>query len=497
MNSDWYNMFTTQALTALYFAQGVNSYSEEFLRPLMSATANFTSLEAERFFSRSPKENLDAYGQLLKFNLELLTRLSQGTCKSLGKFNQSELQNLLSTWNDMLQNPSGEAASNYMLKNQQTLQRVMEEYPKAIKEIEPEYGFHFEKDKNSYITETDRFILRKVAPADKGVKTDDSLKPILIIPPFVLGANILAFLPGEKKSYAHSYANKGIPTYIRILKPIDQTPAVQVMTAEEDALDTKMFCEKIKAEHNQEVTLNGYCQGGFSSICNILSGKLDGLVDALITCVTPVDGTRSKGLGSFLKNLPDPFNDLAYGTKTLSNGNKIADGNLMGWIYKLKSIEQSAPLVSFFNDIAMLSATGDRPIKISKTVAALNFWLQNERSDLPLPITEMSFRSYNNPITEDGTLPVKLFGKKLNLKAIEEKKIQWLLCYGESDDLVEKEVALAPLDYLNVEVTPFPKGHVAIATSWSHPESLCSLDSRFGEKQARGPVRFQLDLSGK
>jgi hypothetical protein len=128
-------------------------------------------------------------------------------------------------------------------------------------------------------------------------------------------------------------------------------------------------------------------------------------------------------------------------------------------------------------------------------VAALNYWLQQERSDLPLPITEMSFCSYTTPISSDGTLPVTLFGEKLNIRAIGEKGIPWLLCYGESDDLVEKEVALAPLDFVDVEVTPFPKGHVAIATSWSHPDSACPLDGRFGKNQVRGPVRFHLDLA--
>jgi hypothetical protein len=46
-------------------------------------------------------------------------------------------------------------------------------------------------------------------------------KPVLIIPPYVLGANILGFLPGEQRSYAHCFANQGFPTYIRILKAID------------------------------------------------------------------------------------------------------------------------------------------------------------------------------------------------------------------------------------------------------------------------------------
>jgi hypothetical protein len=56
---------------------------------------------------------------------------------------------------------------------------------------------------------------------------------------------------------------------------------------------------------------------------------------------------------------------------------------------------------------------------------------------------------------------------------------------------------LAPLEHLdNVEVTPFPKGHGAIATSWSDPDSACALHPRFGTGY-RGPGRFQLDLEAE
>jgi hypothetical protein len=246
--------------------------------------------------------------------------------------------------------------------------------------------------------------------------------------------------------------------------------------------------------HGKKVTLNGYCQGGFSALCNLLSGELDGLVDAFITCVAPMDGTRSQGLAAFLNNLPERFNDLAYGTKTLPNGNQVADGKLMGWVYKIKSIENESPVSAFYRDVMMFAGQKKQSLTVSKTAAGLNYWLNNERNDLPMEITKMSFASYNVPITADGTLPVKLFDRKLNIKRLKDMGIKWLICYGEHDDLVEKETALAPLDYVDAEVTPFPKGHVAMATSWSDPKSACALHTRFGEGKWRGPVRFQLDL---
>jgi hypothetical protein len=402
------------------------------------------------------------------------------------------IQALMNSMNGMNgSSGEGEDVFGFIGRHAETMDLVAHGYPQAIRDIEPEYGFHFERGDHVKAAETDRFILYRIAPTDPKIKPKKNGKPVLIIPPYVLGANILGFLPGENRSYAHCFANQGIPTYIRIMKDIATTPAVQVLTSEDDARDTRYFCEQIKSIHGKPVTLNGYCQGGYSAVCDVLSGELDDVVDALITCVSPMDGTRSKGLAHFLGSLPARFNDLAYGTKILPNGNAVADGDLMGWVYKLKSIELETPLVNFLRDLGMLGRTGS---KISKTAAALNYWLQYERSDLPLAITKMSFAAYNTPVTEDGTLPVKIFGRKLNFKRLQEKGIPWLICYGQADDLVEKETALAPLDFIDAEVSAFPKGHVAIATSWSLPTSACATHTCFGEENYRGPVCFQMDL---
>lgn len=494
---NWNKALLAQLSAAAYFAEGTASYHEDFLKPLVTATEIFQKTEATRVMTRSPQENFESYTRLLQYNQELLARYAQGSLNIFSSYFQNNLKQYLEAVSSTLQGRNGQDVADFFVEKQEDLRRVIREYPQAIDEIEAEFGFHFENQPKSNFAETDRFILRKVLPSKPGIKIDSKMKPVIIIPPFVLGANILAFLPGEQKSYSHAFANHGIPTYIRTMKDIQTTPALQTMTLEDDLKDTIFFCEKVKKAHGQMVTLNGYCQGGFSAMCNLLTGELDGLVDALITCVAPMDGTRSIGLGHFLKSLPKQFNDLDFGTKTLANGNQIADGNLMGWVYKLKSIEDSGPMANFFKDLMMLGSRNGKAPKINKTVAALNYWLQNERSDLPLSVTRMSYASYNIPITEDGTLPITISGKKLNLKALQKLKLPWLLCYGETDDLVEKEVALAPLDWVDAEVTSFPKGHVAIATSWSHPDSAFAIDSLFPDGKHRGPVRFQLDLAKK
>ena len=490
-----------QANAAGNYAAGFSKYLNDFMTPYLLAVNYFSNSEKEKIGKTSLLEGLESYAGLMQFNSDLGGRALVSSMKALNDFGNMELKKAMDALINTVFTRNGDGAGEgdilaFMERQALMTEMLVRGYPKAISDIAPEYGFGFERGENLRVAETDRFILYQILPIDPQTDVRTDGKPILILPPYVLGANILGFLPRENRSYAHCFANLGIPTYIRIMKNIAETPAVQLMTGEDDARDTRLFCETIMARHGRMVTLNGYCQGGFMSVCDLLSGELDGVVDALITCVAPMDGTRSQGFKEFFDPLPDRFNELMYGTKILPNGNAVADGTLMGWVYKLKSIDVEFPVVAFLRDLMMFSPRHGKAPKVSKTAAAINYWLQNERNDLPLSITRMSFDSYNTPVTGDGTLPVKLFGRSLNFHRIQEKKIPWLICYGEKDDLVEKETALAPLDFIEAEVAPFPKGHVAIATSWSNPTSECALHACFGDKNHRGPVRFQLDLDG-
>lgn len=469
-------------------------YEQDFALPLFKAMSYFTTVESQRIFAEHPLAALQEYEELLFYNWELYFRSRINSLEAFKDYHIPDLSKAFEAWlNTFGGDGDREDIFEFLSSKARISKALAQDYPQEIKEIADEFGFHFERGGYDKVTETDRFVLYQVLPTEKDVQVREDGKPILIVHPYVLGADILAFLPSENKSYVHCFANHGVPTYIRILKNIDDHPAVQTITLEDDIRDTASFCRKIKERHGRRLTLNGYCQGGLMTLANLLSGELDDLVDTHLTCVAPIDGTRSKGFVHFLNTLPQRFNDLAYGTKKLPNGNVVADGDLMAWVYKIKSIEDEAPMVSFYRDLAMMRQLNRKGRNISKTAAALNYWLTYQRHDLPMEITRLSFASYNTPITKDGTLPFKAFGRELNMKRIQEKGIKWLICYGESDSLVEKGTALAPLDYVDAEVSPFPKGHVAIATSWSLPTSEYALHTRFGENRVRGPVRFHLD----
>ena len=474
---------------------GVLSYFNEFSTPFWLSLNSFLRKEKDKIKEVNVMETINDYIELLKFNMQILEKGLTPSIAGTNDFHRDQTEKFVAAFINFLFDVDGENIKDFSKNSVQTLDNLIRAFPQAVQDVKKDFGFHFDDGGYTKIAETDRFTLYQVFSRDKNIKVRKTGKPIIIVHPYVLGANILGFLPDEKKSYTHAYADQGIPTYIRILKNIHENPSLEVMTGDDDARDTRYFCEIIKKKHNKMVTLNGFCQGGFMCLCDLLSGELDNLVDVLITCVAPIDGTRSKALVEYLQHIPPRFRDLNYAAKEMPTGNLVVDGKVMSWVYKLKSMDKEAPLVIFNRDLASVQSMSKAGVdlQVNKTAAALLHWLTYDRLDLPMAITQMSFDSYTIPITSDGTLPVKLFGKALNFKKIKENGIKWLICYGEGDDLVDKATTLAALDFIDAEVTPFPKGHGAIATTWSHPDTACALHKTFGNGY-RGPVRYQLDL---
>jgi hypothetical protein len=509
-NSKMMNASFNIARSKLFFWMGMMRYASSFITPYWTAVNNFSEAEMSQAGKGSPLQTAHDLVDLLLFEMKIASKGTMASISALNEYHTRELREVLTAIGNSLcgSETEDEDILQYSERQLKIMDAVNSAFPRAIEEIATEFGLHF--DNGGYIktAETERFELYQVLPLDKGVQVREHGKPMIVVPPYVLGANILAFLPGENRSYVHAFANSGIPTYIRVVKNIDEHHAVQVMTGDDDARDMRYFSEQLVAKHGKKVTLNGYCQGGFMSTIDILSGQLDGLVDALITCVAPLDGSRSNSLVEYIEHLPFRFRDLGYALKKLPNGNRVVDGRILSWVFKLKSIENEAPFLSFYRDLMMFNNGSEKMPRISKVAAAISHWLTHDITDIPVGITRLSFDSYTKPVSEDGTLPVRLFGKPLNFNYMREKGIKWLICVAQGDDLVDESAALAPLDFVDAEVAVFPKGHASIATSWSSPASECSLDTKDTSEcrlksnykfkpvqgKSRGPLRFQLDL---
>lgn len=364
-------------------------------------------------------------------------------------------------------------------------------FHEEIEKIREEFGFQFATSNYRLAHETDSFLLYQVLPSKSGVEVRNDLKPMILIPPYMLGVHILSFLPGENKSYAHAFANEGIPTYVRVVKDIMTSENVQTMTPDDDCTQTRALCEVLTKAHGKKVTLNGTCQGGYIGLMNILSGTLTEVCDTLITNVAPIDGTHSPAIGG----MPNMHHDFL--TTTLPNGNKVANGYLLSLGMRFVAIDRETPLIKVLDQASLHRATDLRP---GKTVAALYRWLLKERVHLPLAIAQMSTHTFHEPISEDGVLPVQLYGKPLAIPDLARMNVKWHLNYALKDDLVTPPCALAAEPHLSgtgvLEVVPYPAGHVAILTSpYSRRYAVNTEFQGNDGKTYRGPVKFQLDLA--
>ncbi len=472
----------------LLFWNGLSKNLLNFSAPLSKASSYFTNIESKKIMEKSLEENERDYLDLISWDTSLAIKALAASQEEYAKYVRLELNNLTDTFFK----GNGDELEEFWAARSKALQKQMIEFPEMVEKIREDYGFHFDNGGYAKIAETDRITLYQVLPNEPNVKVNESGKPVLVAHPYVLGPNILAFLPKDKRSYVHAFANQGVPTYVRIIKDIEANPPVQLMTGEDDVLDTKSFLKKISERHGKPVTLSGVCQGGFILLAGLLSGEYDEYVDAIITNASPIDGTKSKGLKSYLDQVNNRFRDLEYSFKTMPSGNQVVDGEVMSWVYKLKSIGREAPLYLYFRDLASFERNG----QMSKTAAAITYWLTEDITDLPVEITRLSTLSYTVPISESGDLPFTLFGRKLNMKRIQDNNIKFLICYGINDELVEPASALAPETYIDVEKTAFPKGHAAIFTSWSDPQSEYALHKIYSNGQ-RGPVRFHIDLDSE
>lgn len=465
-------------------ARAINRERTEFMDSGLIAAQ--IALQAARQNPLSVWETLE----VIEHSEELVTRGLLGTREKLSSFAFDQAEEALRAFLNTALNREGETLSGFMQREADVMEAVAN-FHEQVEKIKDEFGFHFGTRDYELVHETEAFQLYQVLPVKPGVKVRDDLKPMILVPPYMLGVHILSFLPYENKSYAHAFANEGIPTYVRVVKDIMEHEAVQTMTPDDDCTQTRELCAKLVEKHGQKVTLNGTCQGGYICLMNLLSGTLTDVCDSLITNVAPIDGTHSNAISG----MPTLHHDFM--TATLPNGSKVANGYLLSLGMRFVAIDRESPLVKVLDQASLHKATELNP---GKTVAALFRWLLKERTHLPLAIANMSSHTFREPIAEDGTLPVSLYGKPLNVKDLAKLNVKWYQNYALKDDLVTPPCATAANKFLEgtdvIESVPFPGGHVGILTSPYNKRS--PVNGTFTGKdgtQYRGPVKFQLELT--
>ncbi|MBK8209531.1 MAG: metal transporter [Rhodospirillales bacterium] len=426
---------------------------------------------------------------LMQYNAGLLNRAWLANQEQLTSYALEEGAKGWNAWFNTLLGTPGETIEQFAERQADVMDAVAN-FNRQIERVRDDFGFQFRSADYKLVHETSCFLMYQVVPLDKSVKVRRDLKPMLLVPPYMLGVHILAFLPHEKKSYAHAFADAGIPTYVRVVKDIWENEKVQTMTPEDDCLQTRELCAVLMEKHGQKVTLNGTCQGGYISLMNILSGRLRNVCDTLISNVTPVDGTFSAAIS----NVPRMGHDFVL--SQLPNGNFVANGYLLSLGMRLTALDHETPLVQVLNQARLEERGG---LAQSRSTAALFRWLRKERVHLPPAIAEMSSITFEQPVAADGTLPVRLFGQPLMIGDLAALNIRWYQDYAVKDDLVTPACATAGNRLVEasglLESVPFPGGHVAILTSPYNPKA--PVNGRFVAPNgcvSRGPVLFQLEI---
>lgn len=429
--------------------------------------------------------------EVLQHNQQLMAKGMMSAQEKMTGFVFDQIEEGMAALINTVYQREGDTVATFMGREADIMEAVAN-FNEEIEKIKDDFGFHFSSEHYKLAHETDTFLMYQVLPLKKGVKVRNDLKPVLLVPPYMLGVHILSFLPYENKSYAHSFANEGIPTYVRVVKDIMTTDKVQTTTPEDDCLQTLELCKKLVELHGgKKVVLNGTCQGGYISLMNVLSGKLADVCDTLITNVAPIDGTYSEAICG----MPRMHHDFI--TTTLPNGNKVANGYLLSLGMRFVAIDRETPLVKVIDQAALQKATNMNP---GKTPAALFRWLLKERVHLPIGIASMSSTTFQEPIGADGTLPVSLFGKPLNVGDLAKLGVKWYQNYAIKDDLVTPPCATAGNKFLEgtqvIESVAFHGGHVAILTSPYAKRAPVNGEfvDALGNK-VRGPVKFILDMA--
>jgi len=469
-------------MTAL--TRSVNREQTEFLDSYLIAAQ--IALQAAKENPMSLRDSLE----IMQHKSALMEKGARATTEKITDFAFDQLKEINDAFFNTILDTEGEKLGGYLRREAEVMEAVAS-FPEQIEKVKDDFGFHFNTSAYRLIHDTGSFLMYQVLPIKPGVEVHEKRKPVLLIPPYMLGEHILSFLPYENKSYAHSFANEGIPTYVRVVKDIDQNDIVQKMTPDDDCDQTRELCTVLKEKHGKKVSLNGTCQGGYIGLMNILSGTLTEVCDTLITNVAPIDGTYSEAISG----MPQMHHDFI--TTTLPNGHKVANGYMLSLGMRFVAIDRETPLIKVLDQASLHKATELNP---GKTVAALYRWLLKERVHLPLEIAKMSTKTFHEPISEDGVLPVQLFGKNLRVGDLKTFGVKWYQNYALKDDLVTPPCATAANKFLEgtnvIESVPFPGGHVAILTSpYNKKAPVNDFFVATDGKKYRGPVRFQLDVS--
>jgi hypothetical protein len=158
-----------QATALREYWKGLSGYMNEIFVPYFIAMDYMSDVESKRIFEENPVENIRSLIELMKFNMDITTRSASGSLKALNEYAENEMTEAFSAFLNTLFYKPGEDLIAYFRRQARVLNAVTHDYPEAINNIGPEFGFHFEKGIDKLIAETDRYLVYQISPDRKSV----------------------------------------------------------------------------------------------------------------------------------------------------------------------------------------------------------------------------------------------------------------------------------------------------------------------------------------
>ena len=158
-----------QILATQNYWNGVLKYFNEFNTPFWIALNAFNAVEKDKLTRTQPWETAKDYIELMQFNYQVAEKGVNGSLASMHDYHRGQLNKAFTAWFNTIFKTDGDDVADVAAKQVKLIETVVSTYPQAIRDIKPEFGFHFEADGYVKMAETERFSLYQVLPTDKKI----------------------------------------------------------------------------------------------------------------------------------------------------------------------------------------------------------------------------------------------------------------------------------------------------------------------------------------
>ncbi len=288
---------------------------------------------------------------------------------------------------------------------------------------------------------------------------------------------IFRFLP--ETNFFDRFIEAGIDVYAMELKGnIVTNPSMKNLTMDKLIESSHRFTDKA-FEHNggKRMILEGYCGHGMQTAASLLA-DVEGMqkkVCELMLMVSPIDGRKCNELGDIMNLFPKSmmFWNLML---TAMRGEVVKGDNLQRTIdVAKKSFFEKTTFGRFFHGwksglYSDITKIDDLDKRLRMDLAGA-YWISPVNATLyPVPVSLAHFRTllFTVGVSDDGLLPLRYKGKRLNFNDIKKTDLHVTAFYGDLDAMVPFQTADFMKELLGKQFTHIvheKTGHVSYILS--------------------------------